>query len=119
MAKGNNQKSANGPALDFEAQIWAITEQAVADAASPTIEQLARMNLANLGPRSADCFRADLHPKGRFGAISRGLHHQPFNMIDSGGENRRQDVLRKFGRCRLSMPITLGFNISAVTPQRN
>jgi hypothetical protein len=29
MAKGNSQKMANGSALDFEAQLWAATDQAV------------------------------------------------------------------------------------------
>ena len=27
MAKGNNQKTANGFALDFEAQLWAVADK--------------------------------------------------------------------------------------------
>jgi hypothetical protein len=54
MAKGNNQKSANGCTLDFETQPWAVAEQAVPDTESSTIKKLTRMNLANLGPRDAD-----------------------------------------------------------------
>jgi type I restriction enzyme M protein len=62
--------------------------------------KLARMNLAirgidaNLGPRNADSFRADLHPDLKADFI---LANPPFNMSDWGGENLRQDVRWKFG----------------------
>jgi len=55
MAKGNSQKTANGSALDFEAQLLATAEQAVPAShcnrqewwpcASTTTWKLARMNL--------------------------------------------------------------------------
>ena len=60
-----------------------------------TTWKLARMNLAirgidaNLGPRNADSFRADLHPDLKADFI---LANPPFNMSDWGGENLRQDV---------------------------
>ena len=85
------QNSNHGAALAFEQQLWAAAEQAVPaphcktreyNGARPeglclglsflksnyTTWKLARMNLAirgidaNLGPRNADSFRADLHP---------------------------------------------------------
>ena len=65
-----------------------------------TTWKLARMNLAirgidaNLGPRNADSFRADLHPDLKADFI---LANPPFNMSDWGGENLRQDVRWKFG----------------------
>ncbi len=94
-----------------------------------TTWKLARMNLAirgidaNLGPRNADSFRADLHPdlKADFVPVRKDLAtatrgsaktilvkpnrrsvgetelHPPFNMSDWGGENLRQDVRWKFG----------------------
>ena len=49
---------------------------------------------ANLGPRNADSFRADLHPDLKADFI---LANPPFNMSDWGGENLRQDVRWKFG----------------------
>ncbi len=110
MAKGNHQKPANGSTLDFEAQLWAAAEQAVPalycnrrkrwPCASTTTWKLARMSLAirgidaNLGPRNADSFRADLHPDLKADFI---LANPPFNMSDWGGENLRQDVRWKFG----------------------
>ena len=48
---------------------------------------------ANLGPRNADSFRADLHPDLKTDFILAN----PFNMSDWGGENLRQDVRWKFG----------------------
>ena len=68
MAKGNNKT--NGSTLDFEAQLWTVqsTRAKRWPCASTTTWKLARMNLAirginaNLGPRNADSFRADLHP---------------------------------------------------------
>jgi type I restriction enzyme M protein len=73
--------------------------------ASTTTWKLARMNLAirgidaNLGPRNADSFRADLHPdlKADFVPVRKDLANPPFNMSDWGGENLRQDVRWKFG----------------------
>jgi len=68
--------------------------------ASTATWKLARMNLAirgidaNLGPRNADSFRADLHPDLKADFI---LANPPFNMSGWGGENVRQDVRRKFG----------------------
>jgi len=65
-----------------------------------TTWKLARMNLAirgieaNLGPRNADSFRADLHPDLKADFI---LANPPFNMSDWGGENLLQDVRWKFG----------------------
>jgi type I restriction enzyme M protein len=65
-----------------------------------TTWKLARMNLAirgidaNLGPRNADSFRADLHPDLKADFI---LANPPFNMSDWGGENLRQDVRWKYG----------------------
>jgi len=65
-----------------------------------TTWKLARMNLAirgidaNLGPRNADSFRADLHPDLKADFI---LANPPFNMSDWGGENLRQDMRWKFG----------------------
>jgi type I restriction enzyme M protein len=65
-----------------------------------TTWKLARMNLAirgidaNLGPRNADSFRADLHPDLKADFI---LANPPFNMSDWGGENLRPDVRWKFG----------------------
>jgi type I restriction enzyme M protein len=65
-----------------------------------TTWKLARMNLAirgidaNLGPRNADSFRADLHPDLKADFI---LANPPFNMSDWGGEILRQDVRWKFG----------------------
>jgi len=65
-----------------------------------TTWKLARMNLAirgidaNLGPRNADSFRADLHPDLKADFI---LANPPFNMGDWGGENLQQDVRWKFG----------------------
>ncbi|MHB8520689.1 MAG: type I restriction-modification system subunit M [Limisphaerales bacterium] len=65
-----------------------------------TTWKVARMNLAirgidaNLGPRNADSFRADLHPDLKADFI---LANPPFNMSDWGGENLRQDVRWKFG----------------------
>jgi type I restriction enzyme M protein len=65
-----------------------------------TTWKLARMNLAirgidaNLGPRNADSFRADLHPDLKADFI---LANPPFNMSDWGGENLRSDVRWKFG----------------------
>ena len=109
MAKGNNHKTANGSALDFEAQLWAAAQAVPAPnctrrkrwpCASTTTWKLARMNLAirgidaNLGPRNADSFRADLHPDLKADFI---LANPPFNMSDWGGENLRQDVRWKFG----------------------
>ena len=67
---------------------------------NPTTWKLARMNLAirgldaNLGPRNADSFLADLHPDLKADFI---LANPPFNMSDWGGENLRQDVRWKFG----------------------
>jgi type I restriction enzyme M protein len=63
--------------------------------------KLARMNLAiridaNLGPRKADSFRADLHSDLKADFI---LSNPPFNMSDWGDENLRQDV-----RWRCGMP---------------
>ena len=64
-----------------------------------TTWKLARMNLAiraidaNLGPRNADSFRADLHPDLKADFI---LANPPFNMSDWGGENLWQDVRWKF-----------------------
>jgi hypothetical protein len=54
---------------------------------------------ANLGPRNADSFRADLHPdlKADFVPVWKDLANPPFNMSDWGGENLRQDVRWKFG----------------------
>jgi type I restriction enzyme M protein len=49
---------------------------------------------ANLGPRNADSFRADLHPDLKADFI---LANPPFNMSDWGGENLRQDMRWKFG----------------------
>ena len=70
--------------------------------ASTTTWKLARMNLAirgidaNLGPRNADSFRADLHPdlKADLVPVRKDLANPPFNMSDWGGENLRQDVLK-------------------------
>ena len=44
---------------------------------------------ANLGPRNADSFRADLHPDLKADLVPAT---PPFNMSDWGGENLRQDV---------------------------
>jgi type I restriction enzyme M protein len=51
---------------------------------------------ANLGPRNADSFRADLHPdlKADLVPVRKDLANPPFNMSDWGGENLRQDVLK-------------------------
>jgi hypothetical protein len=92
--------------------------------ASTTTWKLARMNLAirgidaNLGPRNADSFRADLHPdlKADFilatatrastkltlakpdrRSVGEAELHPPLNMSDWGGENLRHDVRWKFG----------------------
>ena len=73
--------------------------------ASTTTWKLLRMNLAirgidaNLGPRNADSFRADLHPdlKADFVPVRKDLANPPFNMSDWGGENLRQDARWKFG----------------------
>ncbi len=73
--------------------------------ASTTTWKLARMNLAirgidaNLGPRNAASFRADLHPdlKADLVPVRKDLANPPFNMSDWGGENLRQDVRWKFG----------------------
>src|SRR5258707_1258249 len=94
-----------------------------ANQSNHTTCKLARMNLAirgidaNLGPRKADRFRADLHPdlKADFVPVRKDLAtatrasakttlakpnrrsvaetelHPPFNMSDWGGENLRQD----------------------------
>ena len=53
---------------------------------------------ANLGPRNADNFRADLHPdlKADLVPVWKDLANPPFNMSDWGGENLRQDVRWKF-----------------------
>jgi N-6 DNA Methylase len=110
MAKGNSQKPANGSALDFEAQLWAADDKVrgrVGDIAvymqesNYTTWKLARMNLAirgidaNLGPRNADSFRADLHTdlKTDFVPVRKDLANPLFNMSDWGGENMRQDAL--------------------------
>ena len=90
MAKGNNQKSANGSALDFEAQLWAAAEQAVP---APNCSRRKWWPCAST-PRNADSFRADLHPDLKADFI---LANPPFNMSDWGGENLRQDVRWKFG----------------------
>jgi len=47
---------------------------------------------ANLGPRNADSFRADLHPDLKADFI---LANPPFNMSDWGGENLRQEPTLK------------------------
>jgi type I restriction enzyme M protein len=54
---------------------------------------------ANLDPRNADSFRADLHPDLRADLlpVRKYLANPPFNMSDWGGENLRQDVRWKFG----------------------
>ena len=61
----------NGPALGFEAQLWAAAEQAVPAPvweSNYTTWKLARMNPAIrgidaiLGPRNAYNFHTDLHP---------------------------------------------------------
>ena len=44
---------------------------------------------ANLGPRNADSFRADLHPDLKADFILASL---PFNTSDWGGENLRQEL---------------------------
>src|SRR5436305_11881525 len=65
-----------------------------------TTWKLARMNLAirgidaNLGPRNADSFRADLHPDLKADFI---LANPPLNRSDWGGEHLRHDVRWKFG----------------------
>lgn len=67
---------------------------------NPTTWKLARMNLAirgidaNLGPRNADTFLADLHPDLKSDFI---LANPPFNMSDWGGDRLRQDVRWRFG----------------------
>jgi type I restriction enzyme M protein len=67
---------------------------------NPTTWKLARMNLAirgldaNLGPRNADSFLADLHPDLKADFI---LANPPFNMSDWGGDRLRQDVRWKHG----------------------
>jgi type I restriction-modification system DNA methylase subunit len=123
MATGKTRKQSDGSALDFEAQLWAASEQAVPaphlmmaeyNGARPeglclgliflksnyTTWKLARMNLAirgidaNLGPRNADSFRQHLHSDLKADFI---LANPPFNMSDWGGENLRQDVRWKFG----------------------
>jgi len=65
-----------------------------------TTWKLARMNLAirgidaNLGPRNADSFRADLLPDLKADFI---LANPPFNMSDWGGERLRDDPRWKYG----------------------
>jgi N-6 DNA Methylase len=92
--------------LDFEPQLWAAADKlrghmdAYGQESNYNTWKLARMNLAirgidaNLGPRNADSFRADLHPDLKADFV---LANPPFNMSDWGGENLRQDVRWKFG----------------------
>lgn len=98
MAKGNYQKTANDSGLNFEAQLWAAADKMRGH--MDAVWKLARMNLAirvidaNLGPRNADSFRADLHCDLKADFI---LANPPSNMSDWGGENLRQDVRWRFG----------------------
>ena len=81
MAKGNSQKSANGSALDFEAQLWATADKMrghmnlaagapVSDPASFKVtvtnapDRRSALRFTKWCPiqRNADSFRADLHP---------------------------------------------------------
>ena len=81
IAKGNGQKSANGSALDFEAQLWAAADKMrghmnpaagtpVSDPASFKVtvtnapDRRSALRFTKWSPiqRNADSFRADLHP---------------------------------------------------------
>ncbi len=64
MAKETRKTTANGSALDFEAQLWV----------------------------AAYSFRADLQNQSRRRGTDSILANPPFNMSDWGGENLRQDV---------------------------
>jgi type I restriction-modification system DNA methylase subunit len=137
MATGKSQKQSDGSALDFEAQLWAAADKMRGhmDASgykhvclgliflksNYTTWKLARMNLAirgidaNLGPRNADSFRADLHPdlQADFVPVWKDLANPPFNMSDWGGENLGQDVRWKFG-----MPPVNNARTSKSLPQK-
>src|ERR1039458_2708010 len=94
MAKGNNQKTATGSALDFEAQLWAAAQ------AVPALNCNRRKWWPCAStPRNADSFRADLHPdlKADFVPVRKDLANPPFNMSDWGGENLKEDVRWKYG----------------------
>jgi hypothetical protein len=120
MAKGNSQKTANGSALDFEAQLWDAAEQAVpvarleslfdvAQASSPAGSggvpaaswNTGRGRPANPPPGTAalhsDSFRADLHPdlKTDLVPVRKDLANPPSNMSDWGGENWTRPYTRK------------------------
>src|SRR3989442_445861 len=107
MAAAKTQKESSGPAVGFEAQLWAAADKMRGhmDAPEYTTWKPARMNLAirgidaNLGPRNADSFRKDLHPglKADLVPVWKDLANPPFNMSDWGGENLWQDIRWKFG----------------------
>jgi hypothetical protein len=88
MAKGNNQKMANGSTPEFEAQLWAAAERA-----EPAFNYKRRERWPCAStPRNTGSFRADLHPDLKADFI---LANPPLNMSDwSCGGGMRQDVLK-------------------------
>ena len=92
MAKGNSAKTANGSAWEFEAQLWAAADKMRGHRDASEYKRVCLDR--NLGPRTADSFRQDLHPDLKADFI---LAIPPLNLSDWGGETLRADVRWKFG----------------------